>query len=264
MNRRSPFVTRALAIRRVEAQLRSSSFPRLQMMLLVALTGGFGLLASFSMLRLGLDSMALRYPLALVVSYLFFLILLWLWLRTKASDYLEVPDLSGLAPSGGQPSSSIDLASGGGGSFGGAGASGTFDAPLADLGGVTDAPMKAVGEAASSIGDADELAIPIVAIVLAAVLATGLVLASLYAVYIAPALFAELLVDGGLSYALFRRLRSQDRPLWLASAMRRTVMPFAVTAVFLAAVGAAMSAYAPEAKSIGQVIGHLNARQDQR
>ncbi|TCO96867.1 hypothetical protein EV684_1284 [Rubrivivax gelatinosus] len=46
------------------------------MALLVALTGGFGLLASFTLLRLGLDSMALRYPLALAFAYLFFLFLI--------------------------------------------------------------------------------------------------------------------------------------------------------------------------------------------
>lgn len=60
------FTTRAHAIRRVETHLRSNSFPRLQMMLLV----------SYALLRGGLDSMALRYPLALAVAYLFFLGLL--------------------------------------------------------------------------------------------------------------------------------------------------------------------------------------------
>lgn len=49
-----------MAVRRMEARLRAHDFPRLQMTLLVALTGGIGLLASFLMLRLGLDSMALR------------------------------------------------------------------------------------------------------------------------------------------------------------------------------------------------------------
>ncbi len=263
MSQRSPFFTRALAIRRVETHLRSDSFPRLQMMLLVALTGGFGLLASFLMLRLGLDSMALRYPLALAASYLFFLFLLWLWLRTKTSDYLDAPDLSGIVQPSGQPASAIDFPSGGGGDFGGGGASGSFDAPAADLGGVSDAPMNAVGEAVGSIGEADELAIPVIALVVAVALAAGLVIAALYSVYIAPVLFAELLVDGALSYALFRHLRSEERPLWLATAMRHTAMPFAATAIFLAVIGAAMSAYAPEARSIGQVIGHskLNAAQ---
>ena len=222
------------------------------MMLLVALTGGFGLLASFSMARAGLDSMAVRYPLALAVAYLFFVYLLWLWLRTKADDYLDFLDPAGLAPPGGPREPPVDFASGGGGDFGGGGASASFDAPAICPGDTAEGSMKAVGEAAASVGEADELAIPIFAIVLAA----GLALASLYVVYIAPVIFAELLVDGALSYALLRRLRSDDRPLWLASAVRRTAIPFAVTAVFLSAVGAGLSAYAPGATSIGQVLEH--------
>ena len=70
--------TRALAIQRVKDRLARDSFPRIQMVLLVALTGGFGLLASFTMLQFGVDSMALRYPLALAFAYVFFLFLIWL------------------------------------------------------------------------------------------------------------------------------------------------------------------------------------------
>lgn len=97
MTRRSPLITRALVIRRVEAQLRSNSFPRLQMMLLVALTGGIGLLVSSSMLRLGLDSMAIRYPLALALSYLFFLFLLGCGCgpRRTTSDGIVIPGTAG-------------------------------------------------------------------------------------------------------------------------------------------------------------------------
>jgi hypothetical protein len=225
------------------------------MMWLVALTGGAGFLASFTLLHAGLDAMALRYPLALAVAYLFFLCLLWLWLRTRG-DGLDVPDVSGLIPSGPKPGHSAShsdaFASGKGGDFGGGGASASFDAPEAPVGAMPDSPMKAMGDAASSVGDADELAIPLLAIIMA----MSLALASLYVVYIAPVLFAEVLVDGALSYALFRHLRSEDRPLWLSSAVRHTFLPFAITAVFLMAIGAAMSAYAPEAKSIGQVIEH--------
>ena len=65
-------------------------------------------------------------------------------------------------------------------------------------------------------------------------------------------------MDGALSYALFRHLRGQDPRHWLASTVRHTAAPFAVTAIFLVAVGAAMAAYAPGAKSVGQVIDHAN------
>jgi hypothetical protein len=256
MKHRSPFVTRAHRIKRVEAQLRSTSFPRFQMLLLVALTGAFGLLASFGMLHFGLDTMTLRYPLALAFAYGFFLFLIWLWLRTRIEDYLDGPDLSGLVPNVNPSAGPGNFSSAGGGDFGGGGASGSFDSPAADLTSSVETPASSVGDAIGAVGDADELAIPLMVVALA----IGLALASLYVVYIAPVLFAEVLVDGALSYALFRHLQAEGRPFWLASAMRHSAVPFAATAFFLAAVGAGMSFYAPGAKSVGQVIELAAAR----
>lgn len=246
--------TRALAIQRVKDRLAQESFPRIQMALIVALTGGFGLLASFTMLRFGVDSMALRYPLSLAFAYMFFLFLIWLWLRTKAEDYLDVPDITGLISRPGMPGGLPDFKSGGGGDFGGGGASGTFDGAAAPVEESGFSPLNAVGEAVGSAVDADEFAIPLVAITLA----VSIAVASLYVVYIAPILFAEVLVDGALSYVLFRHLRSQHSQHWLSSALRRTVLPFMATAVFLVAVGAAMAAFAPGAKSVGEVMMHAS------
>jgi hypothetical protein len=243
---------RALAVQRVKDRLVRESFPRTQMALLVSLTGGFGLLASFTMLQLGVDSMALRYPLALACAYLFFLFLIWLWLRTNADDYLDTPDIIDLIPRSIRTDGAPDVISGNGGGFGGGGASGSFDASTLSLEGTDSAPFEALGKTVGAATDADELAIPLIAIVLA----IGIAVASLYVVYIAPLLFAEVMVDGAFSYVLFRHLRGQDPQHWLSSAFRRTVLPFAATAVFLVAVGAAMAAYAPGAKSIGQVVKH--------
>jgi hypothetical protein len=226
------------------------------MLLIVVLTGGFGLLSSFSMLHFGMDAMAIRYPLALTVAYLVFLLLIWLWMRTKAADFLDVPDVTGLVPQGNSSTGLDQFASGGGGDFGGGGASGSFDSPAVNLGSMDDASAKSVGEAFGAVAEADEFAVPIVVIALAIGVAIGLLWASIYFVYIAPVLFAEVLVDGALSYALFRHLRAEDRPFWLASAMRHTIIPFAVTAIFLTMSGVAMSFYAPDAKSIGQVVQH--------
>jgi hypothetical protein len=230
------------------------------MTFIVALTGGFGLLASFVLLRAGLESMALRYPLALGLAYGFFLFLLWLWLRTRADDYADVPDLAVDLPGRGTADALPAFKSGGGGDFGGGGASASFDAPggAADAG--LEAPLRSAGEAVGSVVDADELAIPLLAVALA----LGLALASLYVVYIAPLLFAELLVDGALSYALYRRLYGQDPQHWLAHAWRRTRWPFAATAVFLCVSGLALAAYAPGAASLGDVVTQAGARKAAR
>ena len=62
------------------------------------------------------------------------------------------------------------------------------------------------------------------------------------------------MVDAALSFALYRHLRGKDSSHWLATAFRRTILPFAVTAVFLVLLGAAMSAYAPGARTVGEVV----------
>lgn len=256
MPRRSPAVLRHFAILRVRQRLLEESFPRAQMALLVALTGGLGLLASFSMLRLGLESMAWRYPLALAVAYLFFLFLIWLWLRTNADDYADLPDLANLSPPSPRGNVVPEFQSGGGGDFGGGGASATFDGPAPPLADASPPALDSIGDVVGPVAEADELAIPLVAIALA----IGLAVASLYVVYIAPVLLAEVLVDGALSYALFRYLRGRDPQHWLPTAISRTVLPFAITAVFLALVGAGMSAYAPGTASIGEVVAHSSAK----
>ena len=253
MPRRLHF-TRSHAILRLTRRLEQDSFPRIQMSLIVGLTGAAGLLFSFTMLQLGVTSMTLRYPLALLMAYGVFLLLLWLWLRTKAEDYVDIPDFSGSGSSG--SGDCMPAFEGGGGHFGGGGASGSFDGPASFAPVESDASP--LSDAASTVGDgADELAIPLIVIAFA----LGLALASLYVVYVAPMLFAELLVDGALSYALYRRIKTTDSPHWVESAVRRTALPFALTAVFVSATGAAMVAYAPGAHSIGQVVQHTQTKQ---
>ncbi len=255
MHQPTPTVTRNLAIQRVRERLVRESFPRTQMAFIVALTGGFGLLGSFVLLHLGLESMAVRYPLALAVAYLFFLFLIWLWLKTNAENYADAPDIAELIPRPNMSANAPDFQTGGGGDFGGGGATGSFEGSATPLDEVAPGPIRAVGDTVGSVAEADELAIPLLAIALA----VGIAMASLYIVYVAPILFAEVLVDGALSYVLLRHLRSQAPQHWISSTFRRTVVPFMATAAFLVAVGAAMAAYAPGAKSVGQVLKHAAA-----
>lgn len=240
---------RAQAVLQAQRKLESNSYPRLQMTLIAALTGGFGLLSSFVLLHQGLEDMAWRYPLALTLAYGMFLFLIWLWLRTHAQDYVDLPDFIDDVPSGGGGTSEVAMQSGGGGDFGGGGASASFDGPVPITAESAD-PVRGVGETVSAAADADEFSIPLLVIALA----LGLALASFYVIYIAPALLAEVLVDSALSYALYRYLRGDAPGHWLATAVRRTILPFLATACFLAIMGAAMSAYAPGARSIGEVV----------
>ena len=122
--------TRGGEIRRLMGKLEGDGFPRLQMFFLVMLTGGAGLVASFTLLHSGVDTMLARYPLAVGCAYLVFLFLLWLWLRTSADNYVDGPTDYPQFGSGGDGSSGgIDhepVFSGGGGEYGGGGASGSF------------------------------------------------------------------------------------------------------------------------------------------
>lgn len=221
---------RRTEIVRLRAELERNGFPRLKMLLIVGLTGGAGLVASYCLLRWGgVDSMALRYPLALCIAYVVFLFLLWLWLRTDAEDYGDIPDVSWLPSPKGR----------------GCG-QGTTPRPQAD---------DAAGESGvlDAVTAADEFAIPIV--VLAAIVAVAA--SSLWVVYSAPMLFAELLVDGVLAASLYHRLRGLETQHWLQTAIQKTALPFGATAIALVVCGLALQHYVPEAKSLGDVIRHL-------
>lgn len=237
------FQQRIHHINRLRSRIERDGFPRLQMLLIVAITGAAGFLASYSLLRAGLTAMGLRYACALGIAYLVFLFLLWLWLRTSASDYTDIPDVSGFfsGPNGkqactpscneaGAPSTTCDAADTG--------------MPLGDGGAVSDA----LGAAA----EADEFAIPLVVLVLLA----ALLFSSFFVIYSAPVLFAELMLDGVLAATLYRRLRGLETRHWLETAVRRTATPFIVTTLFVAGSGWGMQTYAPEAHSIGDVIAH--------
>ena len=206
------------------------------MLILVSLTGGAGFLTSFTLLHSGFDAMGPRYLVSCLVAYMAFLLLLWLWLKSQLSELVDSMDALG-SPG----SSAHGDVRGGGGHFGGGGASGTFDTP-ADHGIVDDA--------VSAVASAEELAIPVVVVIVGiAVLAS-----TLFVVYSAPVLFAELLLDSLLAAGLYRRLRKINHSHWLQTAVQRTVWPFVLTALSLTVAGWAMSHFAPNAHSMGEAI----------
>lgn len=238
-------------VRRVRHGLERHAWPRLQMFLIVALTGAAGFLASWSMLQAGFDTMWLRYVAAMCVAYAVFLVLLWLWIKTSAADYLDVPDITGLRP---DPTGAHQCYSGGGGSFDGGGASGNFaidggDTMLGDM-------PKGLGDTLGGAADADELAIPLAVLLLAAGLVVVLLVSCFSVIWSAPLLLAELMVDGALTVGLYRQLRGIDARHWLDTAFKRTFKPFLATTVLVAACGWGLGLYAPGAHTVGEVLAH--------
>jgi len=229
-----------MAIHSMRARLLRKGFPRIQMFILVFLTGLAGFGASAAMLAAGIDSMALRYTLAMGAAYIVFLLLLWLWLRTNAADYLDIP---GFATDGSAANGANHFA-GGGGSFDGGGASGNVDF------GSEDSGIEAIAEKPLEVlGHADEGAIPLAVILLA----LGIALSSLFVVWSAPVLFAEILVDALLAAGLYRRLRLLEPRHWMPAALKRPAIPFLLTTLVVAGARIGMHAYAPEARSLGEV-----------
>jgi hypothetical protein len=93
--------------------------------------------------------------------------------------------------------------------------------------------------------------------VLALVAIFGGLIASLYIIYAAPVLLAEILVDGLLVTGLYQRLKKVERRHWLESAVRRTLLPVVLVAVLFTAAGYLMQRAVPEAQSIGGVWASL-------
>ncbi len=238
------FASRKDAVRQLRERLESGGWPRLQMLLLVTLTGGAGFVASSVLLILGLRQMGLRYLLACCVAYLCFLALLSIWLHWRRGDAIDAADAFPQHSPGPD-----DLWDGSGGGSGGAGASAHFDAP-----GASAAPSESGFDLPDM--DVDVEAIPIMLVLLVA----GLVLSSLFVVWTAPVLFAELMLDGMLAAGLYSRLRHIETRHWLQTALRKTVWPFVLTTALLTAVGFGVQAAVPQADSIGdmlQLLPHL-------
>ena len=242
-------------ITKTKERLLRHGLPRLQMSLILAVTGASGFLSSFALLQLGVGAMAVRYPIAVLVAYAVFLLLLRIWLNFQRDgwegeglDLLDVPASSG---SGGG-----EGFLGGGGRFGGGGASASYEAP-------SPAPAVRMPVKASSSGgggskgggfsfslDLDDSGFLVVLAVLAiAVAALG---AAIYLIWSAPILLAEVLVDGLIMTGLYRRLKQTDDPdHWVMGAVRRTWIPALVVVILFSFAGWLLQRAVPEARSIG-------------
>lgn len=235
----------------ISRQLNRLFLPRVQMTIILFLTGLFGFLTSFILLKAGLSQMWLRYSLSISAAYGIFLVLLRIWIAIQNSEKIydlnidlpSFPDV-GISPS------TTDSVFGGSGDFQGGGAGGSWHSLSASPGSSTGG-----GGGSSSSGgigfdlDLDELWF----VVLAIVAIIGGLLASLYVVYIAPALLAEILVDALLLKGLYSRVKGIERKHWLQTAVRKTLLPAVLCALLFGAAGGALQMAAPDADSIGEV-----------
>lgn len=215
-------------------------FPRLQIMLILGLTSVAGFFTSFVLLRLGVTQMVIRYPIAIAAAYGVFVMLIgfWLWLQREDTSVLEVADRVGNLhiPSGDgdmRLPGDGDLGRGvvgqnlsGGGGKGGGGWD--FDLPSLDL------------------DDA-------IWVVLALVVFLAALAAILYVVWIAPALLAEVLVDGLLAAGLYKTVKGAQGSHWMKTVLRKTAIPAILVLVFFTLGGFFVQKIEPTASSLGEV-----------
>lgn len=252
--RRRPRYVRPHHPQRASGRPEAFGFPRRHIFLLATLTGMTGFVASALLLSGGMAIMWSRYLAAFGVAYLAFIGLLWRWLSAPTEDRRDFPDLANsplrpLAPLTTAHNIIVHH-----GDFGGDGAGGSFDSASPDS--VREAPAKAVAPARPAAERTKKQRTPPM---LTAFFGT-LLLSSLYLVWLAPTLFADLLVDGALSAGLYHRLRELQTRRLITTAIRNTAWPFAVTALAVASIAWSMALYAPDAHSIGDVLAYANGQ----
>jgi len=251
-------------IRRLRAQLERHHYPRLAMGAALALSGVAGFLTSAGLLQAGLHSMAWRYGLASLAGYGVFLLGLRLWLtlqgrrRRKLEDGLDALDLVPTpgAEGGAAAGSAPELQFGGGGGFSGAGAGGSLDAHVlsnAHSAAEVTSGMSGAADAADVVTALDEGAAVVIPVLLVGFIVAGLV--GVVAVLVgAPGLLAELLLDGVIAGAAYRRLRHVPAQHWLHGAVRRTWKPMLALTLSLVAAGLILQWLTPSADSIGDFV----------
>jgi hypothetical protein len=219
----------------------------------------------------GVDSLAVRYALALGAGYLAYLLLLRIWagmlVREEERDRLDGVQIDVPMPGGGSGGQGDGgFHSGGGGDFGGGGVSGSFDGPADVSECVGDAGGDLLGDVASSALElacgADEgalVVIPVLAVfgtVLAVVLGGGWLLL-LYFGSEAPLAVA---VELAFAYTAARTVVRVEREGWLLAAIRLSWKPLLGALVCAVALGVLVDHFAPQADTLPQAVQQWRAR----
>jgi len=244
-------MTRSSEVARARRQLQHHGWPRLQMALIVLLTGGAGFLASHALRLAGLDSMLLRYPLAVLLAYTVFLLLMWLWIRWRWDAVADgAAGVAGNGGGGGSSSRAGPSWGGSGGHSGGGGASASWAE--------ASTPSIADADGASLLEVADgEAGLPLLAVLGLLALVATVLLASVWVVWSAPVLMAELLVDAAIVGGLYRRMQGMGAQGWWRLCLSHTFWPLLGLVVFFAALGWGAQQLAPEAVNLMQVVQAL-------
>jgi hypothetical protein len=252
-------------------------FIRLHMTVMMALVLLAGLLASRALTYAGLRNMGVRYPAAVVVSYLAFLGLVRLWIayvarvsrkksaRSGGPDSLDLGDIvpgnlvssGGSGGSGGSGNAVGELVSGGGRSGGGGSSMSFADGNLAARQAVA-LPMPRSGGSSSSSHSGFSVDLDgdgVWLLILFALFVGAIFGAGIYVIYQAPVILSEAAFQVVLAPGLVKTARSSHEPGWLESVFKKTVIPFALVLVLAGIFGFEAHKKCPGASTFRQAFG---------
>ena len=244
--------------------LRQRHWLRLHGICIGTVVMGVMWLASHGQMLLGQDRLALRYLVTLGVGYLVYLLVLRIWASALVQRDSSALDIGGDVPlpgSGGtNNATSAELPSfqsGGGGNFGGGGATGDFSGPAESSNVLSDAATGAL-EAAAGADEGAIIVIPVVAVFLmgcALVLGSG----ALLMLYFGWEALLAVAVELAFSYVSGRTAVMVAREGWLSAAVRLTWKPLLGALLCAVLLGAAIDYFVPSANSLPQAIKLIRA-----
>lgn len=249
------------------AQLRRERWLRWHVFLIAACTLAF-LMSGGALLRwVGIEALAWRYALLLPLTYLIYLALLRLWaayLLSRDDGSLDLADaLTDLPlPRSGRGGANHPFEAGGGGDFGGGGASGDFGDLAGDAAGeLAKGAAKVGGEALGALDEGVIVVVPLAALVaiialLAGVLSAGILMVFGVEVLLAVAVEVALAAwAGGLAYK-----HRYQRDGWLGRALAHTWRGALMMLVLGIALGAAIDHWLPGADSLPEALTMLRGK----
>lgn len=253
-----------MAIERLHEKFKSlisrKFFVRIHMSAMLTIVILSGVIGSRLLRFAGLRNMTFRYSLMVLISYLVFFLLIRLWLRyiERAVTFATRSGSSGLSNVfdvdlglGGRTSGALDKARllGGGGRFGGGGASAGFaeEAQMPIMPPVRAASASGKGFSLPSFGLDDD---GLMLLVLFLLLVFAIFGAGFYLVYQAPAILSDAAFQACLGSGFFRTAKNVHEPSWTRSVLKTTMIPFLIVLVLAAAVGFEAHRICPAATSL--------------
>jgi hypothetical protein len=218
---------------------------RWHMALMLAATFGAGFLGNKLLLLIPVHEMALRWTLALAISYLAFFGCVRIWLAYVGARPMYGGDGADVLNNVGSGPTDSGSFHGGGGNFGGGGASADWgDSPvqsLKDVGGALD------------VGDGDGCGLLVLGILVLALVAAAMG-GVIYILVGAPAMLADAAFSALLAGGLVKHVRRMDELDWEGSIFKSTWKPFAGVVAIALVTGAVAHYVVPGARTLGEVL----------